>query len=128
MFYQCEVKTSAKFYLAVKSNVSLCLSTMIQCVSGMELKFLDLKLCGKRTLPHYRGTEQKVEICGICSGLDVFANISPVAYYQICFTNSNLRRFVGFVTSFNAFCFLKKLKYHRHYTNNICWRKDGQSQ
>jgi hypothetical protein len=84
-FHQCEVKMSAKFYLAVKSNVSLCLSTTPwMSVWGKEIKFLDLRLCGgKRSLPHYRGTEKTVVICGNCGGLDLFTNISPLVYYQM---------------------------------------------
>ena len=65
-------------------------------VWGMEVNLLDLRLYGKRTLPHYGGTEQTVAICGICSGLDVFANISRLEYNQICFTNSNSATFRQF--------------------------------
>jgi hypothetical protein len=95
-FISVKWKRQQKFYLAVKFYASLCVSTTPwMSVWRTEAKLLDLRLCGKWTLPHYWGTEQTVAICGMCSGLDVFAN-SPLVCYQICFTNSNSATFRRF--------------------------------
>jgi hypothetical protein len=85
-------------YLLVSQHVAGIIMPIIRRMVHylLEVKLLDLRLCGKRTLPHYRGTEQMVAMCGICSALDVFANISPLVYYQIRFTNTNYETLLQF--------------------------------